>query len=238
MYSIFSFSQDKDHGTVVYEETSGGLDPSTEEKLKGSVQDPAIRELVYEKLRQKRVKATSLSFDDAVSTYRTLSKAADGVATGVSYVNVDDGSITYKDTESLSMIKHMNLLSKDFLIKDSLSAIKWKVVGDTKKIGDYASHLAQAEVNGKSIEAWFTYDIPVSSGPAGYWGLPGLILEVTEEGGKQIVFQSASFEEPDKDQLLPPDKGKVVTQDEFKAIRDKKMEELGGGETMRVIKTN
>ena len=29
------------------------------------------------------------------------------------------------------------------------------------------------------VEAWYTPQIPVGHGPAEYWGLPGLILEVS-----------------------------------------------------------
>ena len=40
----------------------------------------------------------------------------------------------------------------------------------------------------KEIEiiAWYTPDIPVSNGPSTYQGLPGLILEVTED--KTIIL--------------------------------------------------
>ena len=30
-----------------------------------------------------------------------------------------------------------------------------------------------------AVEAWYTLDIPVSHGPGEFWGLPGLILEVS-----------------------------------------------------------
>ena len=34
------------------------------------------------------------------------------------------------------------------------------------------------EIKLTSIEAWYTLQIPIQHGPAEYWGLPGLILEV------------------------------------------------------------
>jgi GLPGLI family protein len=36
-----------------------------------------------------------------------------------------------------------------------------------------------------TITAWYTPEIPVSQGPEGYWGLPGLILEVND--GKTTI---------------------------------------------------
>ena len=31
------------------------------------------------------------------------------------------------------------------------------------------------------VTAWYTLDIPVSHGPGDYWGLPGLILEISDD---------------------------------------------------------
>jgi predicted GIY-YIG superfamily endonuclease len=39
-----------------------------------------------------------------------------------------------------------------------------------------------------SITAWYTPEIPINQGPENYWGLPGLILEVTD--GKTVILCS------------------------------------------------
>ncbi|MGH2667115.1 GLPGLI family protein [Flavobacterium sp.] len=79
----------------------------------------------------------------------------------------------------------------------------------------------------KEVEviAWYTPEIPVSQGPEGYYGLPGLILEVS--AGKTIILCSkVVMNVKDKKEIKAPTKGKVVTQKEFDEIVTKKMEEM------------
>jgi GLPGLI family protein len=86
----------------------------------------------------------------------------------------------------------------------------------------------------KEVVAWFTMDIPVSHGPEEYWGLPGLILEVSD--GKTVVLCSKIVLNPkEKTEIKPITKGSVVTQTEYDKIAKEKMEEFrnmrrtGGG---------
>lgn len=65
--------------------------------------------------------------------------------------------------------------------------LEWTITDETKQIGAYTARKAitQSFENpddswGDAI-VWFTTDIPVPSGPARYYGLPGLILEIEFE---------------------------------------------------------
>ena len=83
---------------------------------------------------------------------------------------------------------------------------------------------------GKAI-AWFCPDIPISSGPGGYYGLPGLILELTYENPYQSYTSEGITPEPnyqfevlDKENLV--EKEDVIyylhkNQDKIKEIRKK-----------------
>lgn len=76
-----------------------------------------------------------------------------------------------------------------------------------------------------TITAWYTMDIPVNQGPEGYWGLPGLILEVND--GKTTILCSKIVINPkEKTEIKAPSNGKVVTQKEYDDIVTKKMEEM------------
>ena len=78
----------------------------------------------------------------------------------------------------------------------------------------------------KEIEvvAWYTPDIPISQGPENYWGLPGLILEVSD--GKTVILCSKIVMNPkEKKEIKAPKKGKVVSQQEYDKIVAEKMEE-------------
>lgn len=75
------------------------------------------------------------------------------------------------------------------------------------------------------ITAWYTPQIPISQGPSNYWGLPGLIMEVSS--GKTTILCSKLVINPkDKKEIKAPKNGKVVTQKEFQKTMMEKMEEL------------
>lgn len=75
------------------------------------------------------------------------------------------------------------------------------------------------------ITAWYTPQIPIAQGPSNYWGLPGLIMEVSS--GKTTILCSKIVINPkDKKEIKAPKNGKVVTQIEFQETMMEKMEEL------------
>ena len=76
-----------------------------------------------------------------------------------------------------------------------------------------------------TITAWYTPEIPVNQGPEGYWGLPGLILEVND--GKTVILCSKVVLNPkEKAAIKPATNGKVINQKDFDETVIKKMEEF------------
>ena len=76
-----------------------------------------------------------------------------------------------------------------------------------------------------TVTAWYTPEIPVNQGPESYWGLPGLILEVSD--GKTIILCSKIVLNPkEKADIKAPSGGKEVSQNEYDEIVIKKMEEM------------
>jgi GLPGLI family protein len=81
------------------------------------------------------------------------------------------------------------------------------------------------------VTAWYTTQIPVSTGPAEYHGLPGLILEVTAD--KTVMLCTKIVMNPqEREAIDKPEKGDVVTREEYNQImKDKvaEMREMYGG---------
>ena len=71
----------------------------------------------------------------------------------------------------------LETLGKVYHIKEDLPKVKWKILNEIKEIEGYLCMKAetQNEVKGQTVHAWFTDAIPVSGGPEGYSGLPGMI---------------------------------------------------------------
>lgn len=76
-----------------------------------------------------------------------------------------------------------------------------------------------------NVVAWYTPDIPISSGPGEYWGLPGLILEVSS--GKTTILCSQIFlNVNDKIEIKEHKKSKKITQDEYNEVVKGKLKEI------------
>lgn len=76
-----------------------------------------------------------------------------------------------------------------------------------------------------TITAWYAPEIPINQGPEGYWGLPGLILEVND-GKTTILCSKIVLNAKDKAEIKAPNNGKEVTQTEYDEIVTKKMDEM------------
>lgn len=76
-----------------------------------------------------------------------------------------------------------------------------------------------------TITAWYTPEVPISQGPEGYWGLPGLILEVND-GKTTILCSKLILNTKDKAEIKASTNGKVVSQKEYDDTVTKKMEEF------------
>ena len=76
-----------------------------------------------------------------------------------------------------------------------------------------------------NIIAWFTPQIPVSTGPHKHGGLPGLILEVNTDK-TTILCTKVVMNPKDKIKIKEPKKGTEVALDEYEQIRKDKIAEM------------
>jgi GLPGLI family protein len=90
----------------------------------------------------------------------------------------------------------------------------------------------------QTITAWYTSEIPVSFGPNGVWGLPGLILQLENEN--YIYFcTKVSLKNNEKVKIKIPNSGKVISKKEYEKYEkkmQKQMEDNDGAFMIREIK--
>ena len=177
---------------------------------------------------------------------------------GDKYMNTKD-KISYTDED---------IFGDEFVIKDSLPKIAWQITNETKIIGDYncvkATYIEPVSKNDleaynrqqekikngkttlfemkkpepKTITAWYTSEIPVSFGPNGVWGLPGLILQLENEN--YIYFcTKVSIKNNETVKIKIPNSGKVISKKEYEKYEkkmQKQMEDNDGPIMIREIK--
>lgn len=146
--------------------------------------------------------------------------------------------IYYKSLDNGTVLEQTSLFGKDFLISDSIAAIKWKVnAAEQKEILGYTCMKASFKDSTTNLVVFFTPQIPLRFGPDKYGNLPGLILEVQSAQlhiiATEVVPGAVAFQKPSK--------GTEVTRKEYEKIREEKMKEQremwgGRGRDVRVIR--
>jgi GLPGLI family protein len=76
------------------------------------------------------------------------------------------------------------------------------------------------------VTVWFTPEIPVAHGPENFFGLPGLILEVQNQGRTLICEKIELNPSADPVVIERPSKGKEITQAEFRTVQEEGMKQM------------
>lgn len=112
---------------------------------------------------------------------------------------------------------------RNFRMKKEEEAKKAETTTDGAKKTSFLSEIdLPSEI---TITAWYTPEIPVNQGPEGYWGLPGLILEVND-GKTTILCSKVVLNVKEKVEIKAPQNGKEVSQKEYDETVIKKMDEM------------
>jgi GLPGLI family protein len=77
----------------------------------------------------------------------------------------------------------------------------------------------------QTLTAWYSPEIAVNHGPDVFWGLPGLILEVSN-GERTLICSQVILNPSDAKAVVPATKGKKVTEAEYEAIMEKQMQKM------------
>jgi GLPGLI family protein len=137
----------------------------------------------------------------------------------------DEGksAVLYKDLVNKIYLKSTSLMGKAFMIKDTLPNYNWDLLNETKTVGNYVCRKAITVYNNKKIEAWYAPSIPLKDGPEDYYGLPGLIVELTDGN---TTYNALSVKEISDLSIVKPSEGKKVTRDEYQKLLEERVDAL------------
>lgn len=90
--------------------------------------------------------------------------------------------VTNRKTKILKERLFENIfLMKYFSISEKTPNFKWELIDGKKTINKFKCKQAKTTFRGRTYTVWYTEQIPISSGPWKFSGLPGLILEVIDK---------------------------------------------------------
>ena len=179
-----------------------------------------------------------LFFNAETSLYKDDETAINNTGGGFKRQDADGNEIEIKmekpkntvftDIKGQENVEQIDFMGRVFLVvDDEKKQTAWKMGTESKQILGYTCLKATMQDETDTIVAWFTPQIPVSTGPKNFGKLPGMILELDHNNGSQIFLATAVTDEKIGDSLLEkPKKGKKYTRTEFKALVDEKMKEM------------
>lgn len=207
---------------------------------------------IMEMLKKEFEKDFTLKFNKNESLY-TEDKALESPQPAGMVIMVDEAGGSdhiYKNTKEKRYVNQSESLGKVFLIKDKLADLDWKLLNETKTIGNYTCYKAilkrevevmegevlinptdedikdpKTKLEEREVVAWYTTQIPVNAGPGEFYGLPGLILQVTD-GDRTIICSKIKLNPKTKLEIKEPVKGKVITQEKYNAVMKKKLKQM------------
>ena len=78
---------------------------------------------------------------------------------------------------------------------ESMDRPKWKLISGNMTICGYICKKAIVSFRGRNYTAWYTEKIAISDGPWKFWGLPGLILNISDDKN-EYSFECIAIEKP------------------------------------------
>ncbi|WP_299889027.1 GLPGLI family protein [uncultured Lacinutrix sp.] len=134
--SVFTFAQADFQGVATYEsKTTMDMDG-----FGGRQMSPERKKMIMERMKSFLEKTYTLTFNRSESTYAEEQKlAAPGAGMGRfgGFASSFTDGAKYKNVKEAKIIEDKEFFGKQFLITDDLTALEWKMTGETKKIGQY-----------------------------------------------------------------------------------------------------
>jgi GLPGLI family protein len=129
------------------------------------------------------------------------------------YDNIPPASqfnIVYSDLSAASTVTQKSVYGDEFLVKDSLKKITWKITDETREIAGYPCRRANGIfMDSIYVVAFYTDKIPVCGGPESFSGLPGMILGVALPHENMTWFATKVNDMSETPATIaPPKKGK------------------------------
>lgn len=208
--SISCFSQNKTGFSVTYGVESRIDFELLDDKIKSNpTQLKYIRKLQRDYASMEyllKVKNNSSEFNLVNKLYSTMGNP--------NYAAIAEKNVRYYVDDEV-FIEQREAFGEEYLIIAPSNSIEWSISTVQKQILGYDCYKATYTTNDLKIEVWFAPEIPFNFGPKGYHGLPGLILELVQNG--KLAYTAQNLIEDSEVWVLKPTTGKEVSREDYES---------------------
>ncbi|EAR12427.1 ribonuclease Z [Polaribacter irgensii 23-P] len=220
----------------------------------GATMSEARKKQIAARLKNRLEKTYVLRFNSKESTFLEEEKIDAISGATDSWGGYFSRGDQYKNIKESTLVQSQEFYGKRFLVKDTLYKLEWTMGTESKKIGQYTCYKAKAfvpdiELNWYDfswsdlrtsekkadqsavvsekmvvVEAWYAPQIPFAQGPGEFWGLPGLILEVSVDNTTLLCTEIVINKE-NKVLIEAPERGTDITKKNYaETVRNKMIE--------------
>jgi len=132
----------------------------------------------------------------------------------------------YSNNTDGTLVEEFEFMGRAFRIAGTRPAYEWRLVAEQSEFMGYMVQKAETEHDGRTIEAWFTPQVPISAGPGQFGGLPGLILVLSVNRGEELYSATSIDLGKLENEIAPPEAGDEISREEYEQIVEEKLEEL------------
>jgi len=138
----------------------------------------------------------------------------------------DGDGVYFDNIKTKTINRKITPFNKTYFVVKSRSFYNWKLYPNViKKIGKYTCYKATCIMvnnvinkKSKNITAWYCPQIPVSFGPVGFSGLPGLILELNYNNKYIYNVKYVNLDKKQNIQFNIPKNGEIIQIEQFEKI--------------------
>ena len=175
-----------------------------------------------DKMSKYRTSSWDYSFNDSSSIYKVKPKETLN-DNNFFFIAGENTNEMYTDFSKKAMVIRKPINGEDFILKDTIPHLQWKIMHDVRQIAGYECRKATTVINDSvTVVAFYTDEILLKGGPEGFTGLPGMILGLAIPRYNTTWF--ATKVEAKNVPILniaPPAKGKRTdTEKDFKKMVD------------------
>lgn len=189
-----------------------------------NITDGNFDEQIRKSTPQYRTDIFNLEFDNNQSIYRAVSEVKKNLFNETAFDN-----IVYSNFQKDEYVAQKNVFEKTYLIKDSLTKIKWKIKDDFREIAGFNCRRATAILfDSVFVVAFYTDEITLTGGPESFNGLPGTILGLVINKLHTTWYATkVEIDKVNKNNIVPPEKGELVNNEEVKEQMEKSLSNWG-----------